>query len=100
MYYPDDWDPDNIIDSLADEKQILELSDVEAAEKILKENVGRAAHAIVHIAVRSPDPKLRFDAAKYVVERVMGRTTESGLMKQDDMYSDLLNDITVSAYGE
>jgi len=100
MYYPDDWDPDNIIDSLADEKRVLELSDVDAAEKILKENVGRAAHAIVHIAVRSPDPKLRFDAAKYVVERVLGRTTESGLIKQDDMYADLFSDIMVDSYAE
>ena len=96
----EEWDPDSIIDSLAEEKRVFDMSDTQIAERVLRENVAKCAHAIVHIALRSPDPKLRYDASKYVVERVLGRTTESGLMRHDELYSEIIEDIVVSDYKE
>ena len=93
------WDPDSIIDALADEKSAFEMSDPQLAEKILKENSAMCAQAIVRIAVHSPNEKMRLDASKYVLERVLGRVTEQGISGAKTTFEEIMENVTVGDYN-
>jgi len=47
------------------------------AEAIFRANAAAAATEIVNLALSSPNDSVRFNAAKYVVERVMGKVPDT-----------------------
>lgn len=102
MSYDEDennyWEPDKIIDALAEEKSAFELSDPALAEKILKENSAMCAQGIVRIAIHSPNEKMRFDAQRYVLDRVLGRITEKGLNTAKNTFEEIMEHVQVGDY--
>lgn len=92
----DSWVPEEAIEALNMEKQVQPSeTNEEMAERIFEENLPVAAQAICHLARNSGSEKMRFDAAKYVVERNLGRVVDpSGLRKEDDPLMKMMKDVT------
>lgn len=59
--------------------------------RIFRENAAFAAQSIVALSRRSDSERVRLDASKYVVERVLGRIDDGGAVA--DPIEKLLNDI-------
>lgn len=71
-----DWDPDKALDALTAEKALegLEPDVHKMAERLLRENLPMAVMSICHLSTYEPNPMIRFNAAKYILERTMGST--------------------------
>lgn len=68
------WDPDEALDFLKMEREVMSDGTIEdTARRLFRENLVPATQAICHLAIYGLNEKLRLEAAKYVVERVMGR---------------------------
>lgn len=71
------WIPDAAIEGLKMERSLNPgETDIELTRKLFRESAPAAATAIVHVALYGQNEKIRVDAAKYVVERVLGRPGE------------------------
>jgi hypothetical protein len=80
------WDADEALHSLADETRILDGDDpTMSARRIFRENAAIAATTICHIAKYCPSDRTRFEAAKYVVERNLGRIGEETTVEDDPL---------------
>ena len=93
------WEPDKIIDGLAEEQEVFNLNEIQLAEKMLRENLPVCVDSVVWLSRNSRNEKLRFDAARYVIERVLGKVNDQGLTKKGDIYDDFLEDV-VTEYTE
>jgi hypothetical protein len=70
----DEWTPESAAESLAMERTFHPSETPEQmAERIFRENLIGAASAIVHTAIHATNDRTRLDAAKYVVERNLGK---------------------------
>jgi hypothetical protein len=68
------WDAEEALASLADESRLLDGDDTrQTSKRIFRENAAVAAASICHIAKYCPSDRTRLEAAKYVVERNLGR---------------------------
>ncbi len=77
------WDPVHALESLTDERRAgLDEDEYALARRLLRENAPNAVLAIVHLAQNSSNEATRLKAAQYVVDRVMGRVTEGGLLDE------------------
>ena len=68
---------DDDVDMLTAEKEMLGGSTVDLGRRYLEENLPQAVLSIVKVARHSENDKLRFDAAKYIVERVLGKIADN-----------------------
>lgn len=92
-----DWVPSDAIASLAAERQVHpEETEEDTARRLLKENVDRAVLGIVHISQHGSNEKMRFDASKYIVERVLGKAGEEATTEQNPI-EEFLNKIEAAA---
>lgn len=73
-----DWLPDEAIKALNVERRTLYANETPAqtARRLMHENSPGAALSIVQIALYGSNERLRLDAAKYVVDRALGRPGE------------------------
>ena len=89
-----DWDPDTALTALADEAGVMDYSPAEQATKVFEQGVALAATSIMHIAMHSPNEKLRLDASRYVVDRLLGRVGEEKVTSTaKDPFEALLGDV-------
>jgi hypothetical protein len=69
-----DWLPQSAIDALNTERSVITGETQEqTARRLLRENAPGATLAIIHIALYGSNERLRLDAGKYVLDRVLGR---------------------------
>lgn len=93
-----DWDPIEALKSLVAERALSnDETPVEQAKRLFGENLPLAVLAICHMATYSPIEAIRFNAAKYVVDRTMGpseRGTNSaeGRRVWDDLYEQIIDE--------
>jgi len=66
------WDPDEALKGLVLQSQVEGEDETTQANRILREAAPMAAQAVVHIAKYARSDSLRFQAAKYVIERNLG----------------------------
>jgi uncharacterized membrane protein YheB (UPF0754 family) len=73
-----EWDVEDALASLVSRTMDENRGDTKkTAEMIFNDNVALAAQSLVHAAVHSDNERIRLDASKYIVERVLGRLGES-----------------------
>lgn len=72
-------------------------SELQAANQIFREGLVPAAQSIVHTAAYGSTERIKFEAAKYVVERNLGKVTEK--LANKDQWQDLLADIKATSSG-
>lgn|SRR5690554_3200170 len=67
--------PEDLVASLREERSALDpdMTDAQHAKKIFAEHAAAAASTIAHIAIHGSSERVRLDASKYVVERILGR---------------------------
>lgn len=81
-------------------EQLAEISNLEAAvhtdetpeataNRIFKENLPNAARSIATLAMRGGTERVRLDASKYIVERIMGRIGDAQENPEDGPLADL-----------
>lgn len=87
-----EWNPDKRLEELAFEQQIDDGDPAKTAMRIFRENAVMAAHSITWMAIHSPDQRIRLDAAKYTVERIIGKVGDEQVF-DDDPIESLLRDI-------
>jgi len=60
----------------------------------LRENLNKAVEAITQIALNEDnDPKIRFQASQWVVERVMGKTPDVQISVEEKRYQKLFEEM-------
>lgn len=69
------------------------------ANDILKENLPLATMSIAHMAVHSPTEQVRFNAAKYIVDRVYGDTKGGPIQDTKPAWEYIYQDVLVEADG-
>jgi hypothetical protein len=79
---PDDprYIPDDLVEKMSEERSMLypELTDEAYANKLFREHAAAAASTIAQIAMHGSTERVRFDAAKYITERVLGPVAQGG----------------------
>jgi len=66
------------IKNLKLEQEVTDESMVSMGQRFFEDNLPQAVLSIVKVARHSENDKLRFDAAKYIVERVLGKIQDTG----------------------
>ena len=68
-----EWNPQQALENLTMEKALDGLDNpIKLSKRLFDENLPLSTMAICHLAVHSPNEGIRFNAAKYVVDRTMG----------------------------
>lgn len=88
-----EWNPERALASLKDETILMHEGDtLKAATALFKENAANAAQSIIHTALYSDNERVRLDASKYVVERVLGRAGDTTSDPSLDPLQALINE--------
>ena len=79
-----EWDAEAILAELGAEEVVdgsgpgPEGDTSQQAKRLLKKNVSFAVQSIIWLA-RYGEPRMRYDASRYIIERVLGKSETSGL---------------------
>jgi hypothetical protein len=90
--FPPGWDPDpEDIKALALERSVRPSeSNPETAQRLFEESAPMAATEIIRLATnRQANERVRLDAAKYVVERALGKLGENVKPAQQNPWDDV-----------
>jgi hypothetical protein len=72
-----EWVDDEELSALTMERQVHpDESSEDQARRLLKENVGSAVLGIVHTSQHGSSDRIRLDAQKYIIDRVLGKIGE------------------------
>jgi hypothetical protein len=90
-----EWVTEEDVKALEMERDILGDDVEQQAIRILKENLPTVVHSIVKLARTAQSETVRLSAAKYVVDRNLGRITDPDT-GDDDMLRKVLEGVTVN----
>ena len=95
---PSAWDPDRAFDIVNLEGSTTDgdLDMLKLAQKYLERGSALAAQSIVHLAIHSPNERVRLAAAKEVLTRTMGPANDQAA-QQTDPLTRLVKAINVDA---
>ena len=69
-----DWVPDEALDALTAEREFHPAEDEkQLTRRLFRENSPVAAMGIINTAKHDPNSRVRLDAQKYIIERVLGK---------------------------
>jgi hypothetical protein len=71
-------DPDFEILNSMEKRVYTDETEYDTANRLFRENLPNAARSIITLAMRGTTERVRFDASKYIVERIMGRQPDGG----------------------
>ncbi len=91
----DAWITEEDVKALEMERDILGDDEETQAIRILKENLPTVVHAVVKLARTAQSETVRLNAAKYVIDRNLGKITEPDL-GEDDILREVLEGVTVN----
>lgn len=86
------WDPKTALQSLETDAVVNEEDEMKATRRLFKESAPGAAMSIIHLSMYAEHDRVRLDASKYVVERVLG-PTGSDTSDADNPLENLLADV-------
>lgn len=89
------WNAEEALKGLVFEAALNGESEQETAGRVFRENLPLAAQAIVHVARYASNERIRLDAAKYVVERNLGRLADVQVAPIDDPFEKLLAEVII-----
>lgn len=92
-----DWNPTEALKNLTLEKALDgSVSPQQTAKRLFEENLPVSVMAICHLATHSETEAIRFNAAKFVVERTMGPAerimNSEGKHAWDDVYESVTDE--------
>lgn len=90
-----DWVTEDAVNSMVTEKTMNpEESDEDTARRLLRENAGMAVLGIVHTAQYGASDRIRLEAQKYIVERVLGKTGDDAFGQTASPLTEFITSIT------
>jgi len=94
-----EWDPEEAMKALASETKLLDDGDTtQTSRRLLQHNLAAATQSVIHIALHSPNERLRLDAAKTIMDRCLGTVAASDpLGKPKDNLELVLEEIFTNA---
>lgn len=84
------------LSALAEERSMTQDSIQTQGEELFKQHLIQSVLGICNLSMHATNEKLRFDAQKYVVERVIGRLGDVQEMGEDDPLEKLARSIQES----
>lgn len=81
--------------SLESERSTFDETETQMTNRIFRQNAIAAAQSVCKIALFGQSERLRLDAAKYVVERNLGRVQDQMFAPEDDPFMRLFDDVLV-----
>lgn len=93
-YEPDDrsWVDTSALEAIALERNLRTETDEELSRRLLRESSPRAALSLIYLMDKSMNEKIRMDAAKYILDRSLGRIGED-IVQEDDPIMGILKSI-------
>lgn len=93
-----DWVDEKALEALKMESAVFgeglgSQTNPEIAERLFDENVVGATMSIIHIARCAPNDNLRFKAAQYIVDRVLGASKKDPQNKDMDPLNRLIQEL-------
>lgn len=95
--YSGEWNPTEALKNLTLEKAFSDNKPEEVARKLFKDNLPLAVMAICHMAAYSDSEPMRFNAAKYVVDRTMGPAERAPVNDGRRIWDDIYDQVTSEA---
>ena len=92
----DSWITDDDVKALAEEREIFGTDLQQQAERILQENLPAVVQSVVKLSRAAESENVRLSAAKYIIDRNLGKITDPALPKEDDPTRRLLDGVVVS----
>jgi hypothetical protein len=90
-----DWDPDAALESLRLESTVsTEETYAKTAQRLLEECTPAAVLAITHLAQHSTSERIRLEAAKCVLDRVLGRVQDATPVGKEDPFKTISDWLT------
>jgi hypothetical protein len=97
--YPE-WDPDQALANMTMEKTLEGLdNNIAVAKRLFEENLPLSVMSICHLAVNSANEGIRFNAAKYVVDRTMGPADKSATPDGHEAWKAVFDSVLTEAEG-
>jgi len=81
------------IAALTEERQVFGGDEYQQAERILKENLPAVTQSVIKLARGAQSETVRLNAAKYVIDRNLGRITEPEVGENDPLH-DFMTGVT------
>ena len=70
----DDWIPADALDKLKLERQVHDdETEQQLSRRLMRENLPVITAGLIHTAINDPSSRVRLDAQKYIMERVLGK---------------------------
>lgn len=90
-----EWDPDAVKQAIDMELQFGDSSTSESlALSTLRKNAAFAADSIAYLATHSENESIRLKASQYILDRVMGRITDTPITSgSEDVYTKLVEGV-------
>jgi hypothetical protein len=96
-----EWLPKSAIEGLALEEQTHPGESEESrARRLFRENSPAAALSITHMAMHGSNERIRLDASKYVIERVLGRVGDDAYDGEKSPIESFVNDVIGFAHAQ
>jgi hypothetical protein len=89
-----EWSVEEALASLETDRTVHgDEAETQRAERLFLEALTVSVQSVCHIAMYSPNERLRLDAAKYVIERNLGRIVDATPLapRSKDPLQDLVN---------
>lgn len=96
----EEWDPNQALHNMTMEKALEGLdNNLAVAKRLFEENLPLSVMAICHLAVNSANEGIRFNAAKYVVDRTMGPAEKSSAPDGQEAWKTVFDSVLTEAEG-
>jgi len=93
-----EWDPNEALANLTMEKALEGMDNpIKLAKRLFDENLPLSVMSICHLAINSPNEGIRFNAARYVVDRTMGAPDKQGLPNEDHIWKSVYDTVLTEA---
>ena len=91
----DGWVPDAALEALIMEKELHPgETNSGTSKRLLEENAPVVAQSMIRLAIHSKSERIRFDAGRYVLDRVLGPVANPNTAHEESPITKLINEIT------
>jgi len=96
----DAWVTEDEIKALNAERDVMGTTLEQQAESILKENLPHVVHSVVKLARSASSETVRLNAAKYIIDRNLGKISEPAPDTHDPLHEFMKGVVKVSDNAE
>lgn len=95
-----EWDPNKALENLKFENAVDGLDNsIMTAKRLFEENLPLSVMSICHLAIHSPNEGIRFNAARYVVDRTMGPAEKASVPEGQEAWKSVFDSVLTEAEG-